>query len=368
MPFASFAPEPARWYAEPLKQLLIHCADQGASGVHIAPLTPITVSHLGRLMPATSRALTHEEAASLAVALHNAQAPALVLSGQPLDGRYVLRLPHRVYRFRYNLSAVEKNQRAGVHAAIRVLYQDAPTFEWLGLPEPLQQALLEPLEGLMIVSGPTGSGKTTLLASVIQRLACLRAINILTLEDPIEYQHPSYWASGSAIHQSEYGRDFRDWSSAVRAAVRREPHVLLLGEMRDEATLMAMIQLCLTGHLCLTTWHGSGVVKTLSRLESMLPEGYRRQGWQDLLLALRLIVSQRLVPTLEGGRHAVWEYLRFTPEYIDQLKDADDFRQITRALLAAHGHPFGDSLLALYQEKVISDAVYDQFMKELSYA
>jgi len=358
-------PAPPYFNLESLEALLRHCADAGASGIHFGPGMPVTVSIHGRMESITQRALSNPECATIAKCLHNDEAPALVLSRKPVRSAYAFHYRGRPYRFRLQMTAVEENFHDAVHIVARVLPPAPPSFTDLNLPQELQDALLRYREGMIVVSGPTASGKTTLLASVLLELANCQPLNILTYEEPIEYVHRTCLPNGSVILATEIGRHVDDWETAVTTALRREPHIILVGELLDQPTLMAIQRLSMTGHLCLTTLHATGFAATLNMLFNLFPEAQRKQALRGLLQEVRLIISQRLIPCTDGTRTAVWEYLEFKPAVVERLLDTDNIQLTSKMILPDYGYRFKNALDAKLDAGLITDEVYRWGLREL---
>lgn len=205
------------------------------------------------------------------------------------------------FRFRVNLH----RQRGDLAAAIRALPRHVPTLERLRLPASLAE-LVAPTRGLVLICGPTGSGKTSTLAALVDEINRRRACHVITIEDPIEYEHPSRLA---VVEQLELGRDTPSFAAALRSAMRQDPDVLLVGEMRDLETVSAAVTAAETGHLVLSTLHTNDVAQAVHRLVDIFPAAQQGQIRQQLALALSAIVCQQLVPRLDGGRVPAVELL-----------------------------------------------------------
>ena len=210
--------------------------------------------------------------------------------------------------FAYTLRGVGRlrvnayQQQTGLALVMRYIKNDVPNYRALGLPERVMTHLAEQHQGIILVTGPTGSGKTTTLASLIQLINETKAANIITLEDPIEVV---YTDSRSTISQRELGRDTKSFSRALRAALRQDPDIILIGEMRDKETVEAAISAAQTGHLVLSTLHTQDAVRTINRILDFFAPHERQQ----IRLALSesiLGVSQQLVASRSRGH----DYLR----------------------------------------------------------
>lgn len=190
-------------------------------------------------------------------------------------------------------------------AVLRRINRNALTFEDLGLPEAVQK-FVHAKSGLVLVCGPTGSGKSTTLASMVQWINDNRAEHILTIEDPIEY---IYESNKSIISQREVGRDTNSFATALRALLREDPDVAMIGELRDAETIMTAIELCETGHLVFATFHTGSAAQTVSRIVANFPPAAQSTVSVRLADALVGLLCQRLIPGIKGGRTAIFELM-----------------------------------------------------------
>jgi twitching motility protein PilT len=250
-----------------------------------------------------------------------------------------------VGRFRANVF----KQRGSISMVLRRLRFGGPTFEELRLPE-VVRSLAQEHRGLILVTGPTGSGKTTTLASMIGHINETKPVHIVTIEDPIEVLHRD--AMGS-INQREIGNDTKDFLSALRAALRQDPDVILIGEMRDAETVRAAIQAAETGHLVLSTLHTVDATETVNRVIDFFPPYQQKQVRLALAGTLRGIICQRLVATVDGGRTPVLEILVNNGRIAERIVDPERTHEIKDVV--ADGIYYGmttfdQSLLALLQE------------------
>ncbi|MGI6227508.1 MAG: type IV pilus twitching motility protein PilT [Peptococcales bacterium] len=204
-------------------------------------------------------------------------------------------------RFRVNTY----KQRGCLSIAIRAIPLNIPTLTDLGLSHNLSQFSRLP-NGLVLVTGPTGSGKSTTLAALIDLINRERSCHIITLEDPIEYLHKH---KNSIINQRELGSDTQSFANALRASLRQDPDVILIGEMRDIETMETALKAAETGHLVFATLHTNNAVQTIDRIVDVFPPSQQQQVKVQLAAVLRGIISQRLLPLINGGRTAVQEIL-----------------------------------------------------------
>ena len=218
-------------------------------------------------------------------------------------------------------------QRGSPAIALRLIPYRIPTFAELGLP-PVVQRLVNLNQGLIFVTGPTGSGKSTTLASMIDYINEHRACHILTIEDPIEYVHRH---KRSAVNQREVGEDTKSFHRALRSALREDPDVLLLGEMRDLETIETALTIAETGHLVLATLHTNDTAQALDRIVDVFPGERQPQIRLQVANALSAILHQRLLPRIEGGRVAAFEVLLATHPVRNLILEGKS-RQLRNAL------------------------------------
>ena len=217
-------------------------------------------------------------------------------------------------RFRVNAF----RQRGSIAIAIRIIPERVPSLQELKLPDIVRELARKP-RGLVLVTGPTGSGKSTTMAAMIDQINSERACNILTLEDPIEYLHRH---RKSIINQREIGADSRTFANALRAALREDPDVILVGEMRDMETISIAVRAAETGHLVLATLHTSDAAQTVDRIIDVFPPYQHQQVRTQLSLALQGIVSQQLLPRRDGqGRIVAVETLVTTPAVRNLIRE-----------------------------------------------
>lgn len=221
-------------------------------------------------------------------------------------------------------------QRGSVAVALRLIPYVVPDLDELGVP-PVVQAFTELTQGLILVTGPTGSGKSTTLASLVDRINSTRPCHILTIEDPIEYVHTHKVA---AVNQREVGTDTASFPIALRAALREDPDVLLVGEMRDLETIQTALTIAETGHLVFATLHTNDSPQALDRIVDVFPGDQQSQIRVQVANALTGIVYQRLLPRVDGGRAAAYEVLLATPAVRNLVREGKT-RQLRNVLATA---------------------------------
>ena len=221
-----------------------------------------------------------------------------------------------VARFRINA----RRQRGGIALVVRAIPHQIRTIDELALP-PVIARMAEEQRGIVLVTGTTGSGKSTTLAAMIHHINMSRHANIVTIEDPIEFVHTD---RRSMIGQREVGIDTLSFKDALRRVLRQDPDVILIGEMRDEETVQTAMSAAETGHLVLSTIHTLDAAETINRMLEFFPPNHHQQVRAMLASTLRGVISQRLVPAIDGGRVAVCEILRMTGRVRDKILKASE--------------------------------------------
>ncbi len=229
-------------------------------------------------------------------------------------------------RFRANAFS----QRGSLAMAVRLIPYDIPDFDELGLPEVVDR-LVELPYGLVLVTGPTGSGKSTTLAAMIDRINRERPVHVLTIEDPIEYLHRH---GRAAVNQREIGTDAPTFELALRAALREDPDVLLIGEMRDLETIRTALTVAETGHLVFATLHTSDTTQAVDRIVDVFPAEQQDQVRLQLSTSLQAVLHQRLLPRIGGGRAAAFEVLLATAPVRNLIREGKT-AQLRNQLIAA---------------------------------
>ena len=276
---------------------------EGCSDIHIAPGRPPIFRLHGRLVAVAYRDLDAKEVEKLLTEIITDEQHRTFESGDDLDFTYSA---EGIGRYRVNLF----KKLGGLGATFRVIGNRVPSLEELLLPEVIEN-LAANHQGLVLVTGAAGTGKSTTLAAMVDFLNKTRKINIITLEDPIEYLHGP---GRSQIVQREVGEHVNSFADGLRAALREDPDVILVGEMRDRETISLALEAAETGHLVLGTLHTASAVKTLDRVIDAMPAQQKSQTAMILAHHLRGVVSQRLLRTPDGnGRRAVVEILVNTP-------------------------------------------------------
>lgn len=286
-----------------IEVLLEEVVKKKASDLHLQVGLPPMLRIDGKLLPVPGADILNDEAVeTLIFAILDEDQKQILLKDKEFDFSFAF---GDLGRFRVNAF----HERGNLAAALRLINNEILTIEQLGLP-PIVNKFAELPRGLVLVTGPTGSGKSTTLAAMIHKINMERAEHIITIEDPIEYTHRS---KRSVIVQREVHYDTFSFSAALRSALREDPDVVLIGEMRDLETIASAITIAETGHLVLATLHTNSAAQSIDRMIDVFPPHQQPQIRSQLSNILMSVVSQRLLPTIGGGRIAAAEILVATP-------------------------------------------------------
>lgn len=283
--------------------LLEEVIKKKASDLHIQVSLPPMLRVDGALIPVTgSDTLTEETVEALIFSILDDDQKQILLKDKEFDFSFAF---GDLGRFRVNAF----HERGNLAAAMRLIPNELMTVEQLGLPQIVNKFAEYP-RGLVLLTGPTGSGKSTSLAALVHKINAERAVHIVTIEDPIEFTHKSI---KSVVVQREVHYDTYSFSAALRSSLRQDPDVVLIGEMRDLETIAAAITIAETGHLVFATLHTNSAAQSVDRMVDVFPPHQQPQIRAQLSNILMAICSQRLVPSIGGGRVAAAEILIATP-------------------------------------------------------
>lgn len=295
-----------------IKELLNLVQQHNASDIHIAVNEPPILRVDGALQRTEFAPLNAEESKALCYSLLDDEQQKFLEEHLEIDCAYGI---EGLGRFRINVY----KDRLGFNAALRTIPTTPPTFEDLILPPIVKETAKLP-RGLVLVTGPTGSGKSTTLAAMIDWINKHRAEHVLTIEDPIEFLHTS---QKSVINQREVGHDTHSFSSALRASLREDPDVILIGEMRDLETISLAIRAAETGHLVFGTLHTSSAASTIDRIIDVFPAEQQTQIRIQLSNSLEAVFSQTLLPKKDGkGRVMAMETMIITPAIANLVRES----------------------------------------------
>ena len=299
-----------------ISELLEKLVTQGGSDLHISSNLPPAIRVDGKLKRLDYAPLTPEDVEKLLFPMLSNEQRRRLEQEWELDFSYGI---EGLSRFRVNFYKDKGNYAA----AFRTITSQVPSFEKLGLPEIVRTTAEKP-RGLILVTGPTGSGKSTTLAAMIDYINTTKAEHILTIEDPIEFVHTS---KSSIIHQRELGMDTRSFANALKSALREDPDIILVGEMRDHETIALALTAAETGHLVFGTLHTSSASQTIDRIIDVFPEGQQQQIRVQVANSLVAVFSQTLLPKIQPdgtkkGRVMAQEIMIVTPAIANLIREA----------------------------------------------
>ncbi|MFH0703108.1 MAG: type IV pilus twitching motility protein PilT [bacterium] len=342
-----------------LEELLKLVFEKKGSDLHISVGLPPVVRIDGKLVRSDYPPLTRDDVQKLIFSMLNNEQRRNLEQNWELDCSYGV---HGIGRFRVNVY----KERNNYGAALRTITSEIPTLAQLGLPDIVREIAERP-RGLILVTGPTGSGKSTTLATMIDHINVTRSEHILTIEDPIEYLHNS---KKSVVHQRELGQDTRSFNNALRAALREDPDIILVGELRDLETISLALTAAETGHLVMGTLHTSSASQTIDRIVDVFPAEQQQQIRIQLSNGLVAVFSQTLVPKLnpdgqKKGRILAQEIMIVTPAISNLIREGKT-AQIYSAIQTGGGYKMQtleSSLRDLYQKRLIT---YDDALSKTS--
>jgi twitching motility protein PilU len=328
-----------------LDKLFLLMSEKQASDIFISAGAPINIKIQGNTVPVNQQIMLPDMIDKIAYELMSPE------QAKTFEATWEMNLSFgvpQVGNFRVNIF----RQRGSISIVIRFILGNIPELDELGLPSVLSDLIMEK-RGLILLVGATGSGKSTTIASMLDHRNAHRSGHILTVEDPIEFL---FKHKKSIVNQREIGMDTADWSSALKNAMRQAPDCILIGEIRDKETMQAAIAYAQTGHLCLATLHANNSYHALNRIISFFPLENRSALFLDLSVALRAIVSQRLIKKPDGKRAPTCEVMLNT-RHIGELIERGEVQGIKDAMeqtLAPGSQTFEQDLFRLYRENIIT--------------
>ncbi len=338
-----------------VNDLLKIAVDARASDLHLKVGSYPMMRIGGALEPATAdKRLDHEDTVSMAAAVMSTQQRQKFKDALEIDLAYSV---PGLGRFRCNVF----QQRGTIGLVLRVIPVGVKSVDDLALP-PVLKTIAEEERGLVLVTGTTGSGKSTTLAALVDHVNTTRCAHVVTVEDPIEFLHRD---NRSIVNQREVSVDTRSFAHALRSALRQDPDVILVGEMRDYETIETALLAAETGHLVFSTLHTLDATETINRIIAVFPPHQQKQIRMQLASVLKAVVSQRLLPRADGtGRAAAVEVMITTPFIRDCIVDKEKTHQIHAAIGAGTSQygmqTFDQAIFHLYEQKVVT---YDEALR-----
>jgi twitching motility protein PilT len=330
-----------------MEKLLKQAVERNASDLHINVGYPVTIRIDGELQSLGEQIISAKDAESLIYSILSDERKELLEVDKELDFAYSFEGGDNE-RFRINAYYSKGN----LSAAFRLIPQYIKTIEELQLPQ-LYHQFAQLKQGLILVTGPTGHGKSTTIAAILEDVNKTRFCHIVTIEDPIEYV---FQGKKALIDQREMNSDTHSWTVALKSALRQDPDVILVGEMRDYETIAAAITLAETGHLVFATLHTNSAAQTIDRIIDVFPENQQAQVKAQLANILEAVVAQRLIPLDSGGRRAVSEIMLGVPSIKNLIREGKTHQidNVIRTSTDIGMVSLESSLVKLVREGVIS--------------
>ncbi|MDD6038930.1 MAG: type IV pilus twitching motility protein PilT [bacterium] len=328
-----------------IEEIILHARERKCSDIHITAGGPVQFRIFGKMEVIEKFRLSEAECSQMILNTLDEKQRQTLFSGNDVDFAIQTRDGNRQ---RVNIF----RDMGHLAATIRLLNNEIPSLESLGLPMTLQELADQP-RGMILVTGPTGSGKSTTLAAMIDYINTNRPEHIITIEDPVEYV---YEAKKALIHQREVGRDVPSFAAALRSALREDPDIILVGEMRDYETISAALTAAETGHLVMSTLHTTGAAQTIDRVIDACPASTQNQVRTQLAGVLKGVITQCLVPRIAGGRVAATEILTGTDAVLNMIRE-NKCHQLNTTMQAGaiHGmHTLNNDLMKLVRQGIIT--------------
>ena len=328
---------------QPYLKLMV---EKNASDLFFTADSPVKLKLEGKAVSVGKNELTPELSEAAAYGVMNDRQKAEFEETNECD--FAIALPDASARFRVNVF----RQRGRVAMVLRLIPSKIPTMEELKLPDILAEMVMSK-RGLLLMVGATGSGKSTTLAAMVNHRNANSAGHILTIEDPVEFYHPNL---RSIVNQREVGVDTMSYARALKSSLREAPDVILIGEIRDRTTMEAALELANTGHLAVSTLHANNANQAMERVINMFPQDLHKQLFMDLSLNLRGVISQRLVPDVNGKRCAALEVMVNTPHIAELILkgEIDGVKEAMQDSSSRGMQTFDDALYNLYKEGRVS--------------
>jgi defect-in-organelle-trafficking protein DotB len=344
--------------------------NNSGSDVFIMGGLPIVMSLHGRKVPLTKRKMQDKEVIGILSMIYGDNAPSMIGSGEVIDTSHDFKImtgmddyENELYeRYRYRVNAVSC-LRFGNRSAtltIRSIPTTPKRAKDLGIEKEIVDVFMNTQQGLVLVVGATGNGKSTTLAALIRDMLedpdAHR--NFVSIEAPIEFVHDGYSMPSSIYSQMEIGKNIKSFHKGVECAMRMAPTTILVGETRNYETVTASVEASRTGHFVATTLHANSVDETFQRMVGFYPEDMQGQARIEVVSAIKMVVAQRLIPTVDGKRTAIRSFLILDQQTKNELYDSKNIAQTAFSLVERYGKPMMQDVEEKYKDGIISEGEY----------
>ncbi len=362
--------EPELFDGEFVDEVLMHATNSGASDIFITTKDNIWFKVRGSMYRATKKRLDYNEIEKIAERINNgAFVKSEIESGRDIDRSYAISRKSGYYRYRVNMVGVQSGTSSIMEIVLRNIPLVPPELD-KDIPQNVIDAFSAD-DGMCLVVGPTGSGKTTLIASIIRFIleSPKYSLRILSYEAPVEFLFDRVTSKYSMIRQTEIPFHLPSFSKGVTNSLRRAPNIIFVGEMRDLETIRGGLTAAQTGHLLIGTLHANNVSDTFKRMSQEFPPNEVNSRLTDMITYMKLILSQRLVKTIDGKLTPVREYLVFderVKEYLLKNMEIDKIAFYVADMVDKYGQSFVKSAKEKYDNGIISEEVYVKFVRDHS--
>lgn len=353
-----------------LNELLLNMEKVGGSDLFLLGGSEAWMKLHSKKVRVTKRRLTDKEVFAILQAIYGSNAPAKLGTGTPIDTSHEFKTETNTefdvdisrHRFRVNAVSCLRSGRQSLTVTLRTIPTTPPTVGEISVEDEIINTCRTADQGLILIVGATGNGKSTLLASIIRdQLEDTNGHrNIVTIESPVEFVYDDIYKPNSFMTQMEVGRHVESFDKGVVNSLRMAPTTILIGEARDYDTVSAALEASVTGHVVYSTVHANSVAETFQRMVSVFPEEMQGQAKYDLLQAIKLVVAQRLIPTIDGRRTAIREFLMLTQEIKEEIIKSDNMAEAVFRMVELYGKPMMKDVEEKFKSGVISEDVYNR--------
>ncbi|MND11574.1 Twitching mobility protein [compost metagenome] len=362
---------PPRIDSSILNSLLLHMENIGGSDLFVMGGSPVWVSRFGRKVQITKRAITDKETLIVLEGIYGDNAAAKLGTASPIDTSHEFKeeivsengnVDVKRHRFRVNGVSCMRGGRQSFTITMRTIPTSPPTVAQIKVEDAILQSCRSSDQGLILVVGATGNGKSTLLASILRDQVedPNGHRNLVTIEHPIEFVYDDVEKPNSFITQLEVEKHIKSFHAGVVNSLRMAPTTILIGEARDYETVTSAVEASVTGHVVFSTVHANSVAETFQRLVSVFPEEMQNQAKYDIIQALKMVVAQRLIPTVDGKRTAIREYLVMNQQIKTYLVESTNLASAAFKMVEKYGRSMMQDVEDKYRDGIISSEVYER--------